>query len=257
MIRSTATTLLIGLMAAPAAAERTCLAFPWTGPAAPTGAMSDIVALGQWLGPTLAKAPAIAAALAQVSPDLCLAPRLDGAIGFMDAEREQIVLDLEASTGLRRGILLHELRHLDQLARGYCPGNDLAPDENARATLALEADASAVSLMLAWQRRAAGDGSAWEALAEWPQQADIAARFAAEMAAGADLPSAVAAAFAQWYADPDRREIYHLASCSDYLDREDDGHLLRGDGALPGDFLAWLCVLPDGAPYPCTAPETP
>jgi hypothetical protein len=257
MIRSAAATLLIGLMAAPAAAERACLAFPWTGPAASTGAMSDIVALGQWLGPTLAEAPAIAAALAQVSPDLCLAPRLDGAMGFMDAEGRQIVLGLEAAPGLRRGILLHELRHLDQFARGYCPGNDLAPDENARATLAIEADASAVSLMLAWQRRVAGDASAWEALAEWPQQADIAARFAAEMAAGADLRAAVAAAFVQWYADPARRESYHLASCSDYFDREDDGHLLRGDGALPADFLAWLCVLPDGTPYPCAVPVTP
>lgn len=254
MIRRAVASLLTCLLASPAAADRICLAYPWSAPAAAGATEAGLRVLGQWLGPTLAEAPALAAAVAQVAPDLCLSTRLDGALGFFDAEAGQIVLDPDASPALQRGILLHELRHIDQFGRGFCPGNTLAPAENARATFAMEADASAVSLMLAWQRRAAGDPSAWEALADWPQQADIAARFAAEIAAGADLRAAAAAAFAQWYADPVRRDSYHLSSCSAYLDREDQGHLLRGDGALPGDFLARLCLLPDGAPYPCAEP---
>lgn len=207
-----------------------------------------------WLEPTLREAPSVAVALEGLAPVLCVAGRIDGAEGYLDVEQREIVLNGQAEPGLQRGILLHELRHLDQLARGFCPGNVLTVRDNARATYALEADASAVSLMLAWQRRAAGDAAAWEALADWPQQADIAVRFSEEMAAGADLPDAVAAAFDQWYARPDRRESYYLASCSDYLDREDRGRLLRGTATLPGDFLARLCLLPDGRPYPCVEP---
>ena len=234
--------LLLG--AGPALADRACVAWPWSG-GDPAPAL---LGLAEWLEPTLGEAPALAAALEGLRPALCVARRIDGAEGYLDVARREIVLDGRAAPGLQRGILLHELRHLDQLARGFCPANALSLRDNARATYALEADASAVSLMLAWQRRAAGDAAAWEALAGWPQQADIAARFSEEMAAGAGLPEAVAAAFTQWYARPDRRESYYLASCSDYLDREDRGHLLRGTAALPGDFLARLCLLPDGRP---------
>lgn len=239
------------LVPGPAVADRACVVWPWSD-ADPEPALAGLVA---WLEPTLGDAPSVAAALEGLAPALCVARRIDGAEGYLDVARREIVLDGGAASGLQRGILLHELRHLDQLARGFCPGNALSLHDAARATYALEADASAVSLMLAWQRRQAGDAAAWEALAGWPQQADIAARFAGAMAAGADLPDAVAAAFAQWYARPDRRQSYYLASCSDYLDREDRGHLPRGTDTLPGDFLTRLCLLPDGGPYPCVEPR--
>jgi hypothetical protein len=241
---------MIGLLAAPVQAQPVCVTFPWSAAEADPA----IAALVRWVAPTLADAPAMAASLAQVAPDLCLSPQVDGAQGYLDPLRQQIVLDVRAAPDLQRGILLHELRHLEQFARGYCPANDLALQDNARATFAVEADASAVSLLLAWQRRGGGDASAWNALAAWPQQADIAARFAAEIGSGADLPAAAAAAFAQWYALPERRDAYYQASCSDYFDREDQGNLLRGSARLPADFLTVLCILPDGRPYPCVEP---
>jgi len=246
--------LLLELVAAPALAERVCIPSPWSTQAGVEASEPEIVALVRWLEPTLVDAPLLVDAVERLGPDLCLVPRIDGAEGYLDSERRQIVLDGRAPPALQRGILLHELRHLDQLARGFCPANELAPRENARATYAVEADASAVSLLLAWLRRADGDASAWEALAAWPQQADIAARFADEIAEGADQPTATAAAFAQWYEAQERRESYYIASCSDYLDREDRGRLLRGIAGLPEDFFALLCILPDGEPYPCIEP---
>lgn len=245
---------LANLLAAAALAENVCLSSPWLDEAETEGAEPGLVCLVRWLEPTLADAPDLADALARLSPGLCLAPRIEGAEGYLDVEERQIVLDARATPALQRAILLHELRHLDQLVRGFCPANALAPRDNARATYAMEADASAVSLLLAWKRREGGDASAWQALAAWPQQADIAARFVQEITSGAELPDVVAAAFAQWYAAPNRRESYYLASCSAYLDREDRDHLLRGTARLPEDFFVRLCVLPDGRPYPCVEP---
>lgn len=244
----------LSLFPAQSEAGDACLSAPWDAEAAQQAAIPELAALALWVEPVLAAAPALEKAVNGVAPDLCLSAGLDGARGYLDVEGLRIVIDLRVPVSLRRGILLHELRHLDQLLRGFCPANDLAPLDNSRATYALEADASAVSLLLAWQLRAKGDATAWEALAAWPQQADIAARFAAAAEAGADLPAAAAMAFAQWYAGQERRELYHLSSCSDYLDREDRGHLLRGSARLPGDFFQRLCVLPDGRPYPCAEP---
>lgn len=254
MIRRALTVLWISLLAGSAQAQQVCLSHPWATTIDSRAADAGLVDLARWLDPTFAMAPGMAGAVALIAPDLCLSEGLDGAIGYLDAERRQIVVDVRAAPALQRGILLHELRHLQQLVLGYCPSNALGVKDNARATFAMEADASAVSLLLAWQRRADGDPSAWDALAAWPQQADMAARFVREMAQGADLPTAAAAAFAQWYASEERRDQYYRASCSDYLDREDRDKLLRGSGHLPDDFIARLCILPDGRPYPCAEP---
>ncbi|THD84760.1 hypothetical protein E7811_03255 [Aliigemmobacter aestuarii] len=244
----------LSLFSVEAEAGDACLPAPWDAAAAQQAAIPELAALALWVEPVLAAAPSMEKALRTVAPDLCLSTRLFGARGYLDVEGPRIVIDLRVPVSLRRGILLHELRHLDQLLRGFCPANDLTPLDNSRATYALEADASAVSLLLAWQLRAKGDATAWEALAAWPQQADIAAQFAAAAEAGADLPAAAALAFAQWYAGQERRELYYLSSCSDYLDREDRGHLLRGSARLSGDFFQRLCVLPDGRPYRCAEP---
>lgn len=254
MLLPLAALLCTSLFALPSSAERVCLSHPWTGAQVENAGTAALIALAQWVEPTLDGAPSMRSALRVSQPDLCLDPELFGARGYLEVEERQILIDANVSAGLQRGILLHELRHLDQLARGFCPNNMLSLSENARATIATEADASATSLVLAWQLRADGDPLAWNALAAWETQADIAQRFEDEIRAGADVPVAAAAAFAQWYESPDRRDSYHLASCSDYLDREDRGHLLRGREALPDDFFDRLCVLPDGRPYPCVEP---
>lgn len=246
--------LLIGLVAHPAAGGETCLSAPYRVAEDADGLRIEIAALALWLEPTLAGAPSLSEAFAALQPDLCLSVGIEGAAGYLDIETRRIVLDARAAPGLQRGILLHEMRHLDQFHRGFCPDNTLTLRENARATFAVEADASAVSLLLAWQRRALGDAAAWEALAVWPQQADIAATLADAFAAGVDLPEAAAMAFAQWYAQGARRQTYYAVSCGDYLEREDRGRLPRGGATLPPDFLERLCVLPDGRPYACAEP---
>ncbi|MGB8624187.1 MAG: DUF6782 family putative metallopeptidase, partial [Paracoccaceae bacterium] len=89
----------------------------------------------------------------------------------------------------------------------------------------------------------------------WRTHSDIAAAFAAEMAATGDAPRATAAAFAQWYASDWRRENYYLAACSDYLDQQDRSKALPRYRLLSEDFLDTLCRLPDGTAYPCAEPE--
>ena len=155
------------------------------------------------------------------------------------------------------GVLLHEIRHLDQLRLGACPSDDLAMEEYARATFALEADASAISLLIAWDLKERGDPGVWSALSAWDSQSDIAARFAGEMATSGDAEIAVSTAFDQWYASDLRREQYYIMTCSAYLDRQDASKALPQYQLLPGDFYAGLCRLPDGRDYPCSEPADP
>ena len=248
--------LLAGGFAGPAAAElRICLPAPWT--AEEGDAAAEVAVLMASLAPALDRFPEIGKALARLRPEVCLVSPLRGMVGWLDPGPPRITLRADAPEGLLRGVLLHELRHLDQFARGFCPDNVLTMREGARATFALEADASAVSLAMAWVLRDAGDTAPWQALAAWPEQADIAAVFAATLEASGDMAAAAAAAFAQWYEGPNLRESYYLAACGDYLDREDIGHLLPGRARLDREFLDRVCRLPDGLPFPCAEPAGP
>ena len=238
-------------MPAPGAAltEAECLTPPWEAHDTPQRAAMAGLLDGLW--PVLARQPSLEAAVQSLAPTFCLVSPLRELEGYLDAETLHIVLRADAPATLQTAILLHELRHLDQLARGFCPSTTLTMRENARQAFALEADASAISLLIAWDMRHHGNPGPWEALAAWPQQSDIAARFAAVMEDGGDPAEAAAAAFAQWYARPGRLESYSLASCSDYLDRLDTAHLLPGQSVRQPDFLERLCRLPDDTAYPC------
>jgi len=185
------------------------------------------------------------------TPTICLVKIADDAHGVFDATTKNVLLERGLSDGLLAGILLHELRHADQFNRGFCPSNDVSMEENARGVAAMEADASATSLMAAWELRQKGRPAAWNALALWDTQKDIAEAFSREMSRSGDTSLAVSAAFSQWYASEYRTESYYIASCSDYLDRQDTEHLLPSYDLLPGDFLDNLCTLPDGSVYPC------
>jgi hypothetical protein len=96
-----------------------------------------------------------------------------------------------------------------------------------------------------------GQPDAWDALAEWPTQKDIAARFAAEMARTGDASGAVTAAFSEWYVSKSRVDRYYLSSCSDFLDRQDETKALPSYGMLRKNFLVDLCILPDSTGYTC------
>ena len=235
-------------------AEDACIQAPYlTGD---TAEQARLVELFARVKPALDRFPSLAIAVEQMSPGICFSVNMDAAHAFMDADTNRIVIDPELNTDMQVGVLLHEIRHVEQLSRGNCPSDELAMKQYAQATLALEADASAISLLVAWRMREAGDGGAWSALSSWPTQADIAAEFAAEMGKSGDPQSAAAAAFDQWYASEDRVERYYLTSCSDYLDRQDATHALPRYQLVPEGFLGELCKLPDGTDYPCSLPDT-
>lgn len=205
--------------------------------------------------PALTAFPYFRAALEGQIPVLCLDSGPSEARGFFDVEANRLVVSARLSLPEQLVIFLHELRHMQQVAEGFCPAPTLSMAENARAVFALEADAMAVTTLVAWTLREAGDTAPWQALSDWERYADIPAAFQEAIARGADDTGASAAAFYQWYDSDWRRESYYIAACSDYLDRQDASHTLQQYQLLPESYLSQLCRLPDGTGYPCAEPR--
>ena len=105
----------------------------------------------------LAEFPSLLSTLNSQVSQICLSDHLFAEKAYLDANDSRIVLATDMSAGMMLVVLLHEVRHADQLARGICPSDDLAMEQYARATLSLEADANVVSLIVAWQQRNAGN----------------------------------------------------------------------------------------------------
>ena len=243
--------------AAPALAEpdfegRECLSAPYDDPR--SDGQRQIRALAMWLTSALQAFPGLVELLRGDGPDLCLAEELFGIQGYYEPEAHRIVIRSGIGVPLRRAVAIHELRHLQQSRIGICPDPGLSMDATARLVLAMEADASAVSLAIAWQLRAAGDASVWEALAAWPSHEAMAEVFRAEAEASGDIGLATARAFTAWYATESLRETYYVAACSAYLDRQDRTHALPRYGSIDDAFLDRLCRLPGGPRYPCAEP---
>ena len=245
--------LLIFLLPTFAAAIDVCIDVPVIG--ADFNAPADLVQVYREVAAGLERFPSLLTAVEEQSPKLCLSGNMDNAHGYLDIEQNRIYLSNQISVAMQVGVLLHEIRHLEQSALGICPSDDLAMEEYARATFALEADASVVSLMVAWDMKENGNNGPWLALSAWPTQSDIASKFASEILASSDVPSAASAAFDQWYLSEVRREGYYIAACSDFLDRQDASKLLPRYQLIPPDFLDDLCRLPDGSRYQCSPPE--
>lgn len=230
-----------------------CLTPPYADPGTPgQQVIADVVAR---LRDAAAAYPSLAAALEARGPEICLDPRSVGARGHFDLASNVIAINRNLDPSEALAILIHEVRHLDQIGRGICPSDGLAMEEVARATFAMEADANAVLAHVAWELRAAGDGSVWEAFLGFEHYQDIGPAYAAVRETGGSVAHALGAAFEQWYASDWRRERYYVASCSDYLDRADDTHSLPQYGMIDDDFLARLCRSPDGSAYDCAPPE--
>lgn len=234
-------------------ATETCIQYPYNPAAAED--KNGLLAMYQDIAPALDNFPSLANALDSAAPDLCLSSVMDNALAYLDFDQNRIVISEGLSKGMRNGVFLHELRHLEQFVRGSCPSDDLAIKENARATFAMEADASAISLLVAWDMKENGDDYVWAALLSWPSQTDIAESFANKMADTGNAALAVTAAFDQWYASSSRVERYYAAACSDYLDRQDASHKLPLYQLVPDAFLEDLCILPDGSSYECSFPK--
>jgi hypothetical protein len=240
----------LSVTAIPALAD-VCATPPYEG--ARDAALGDL--LDRTL-PVIARYPSLDAALRETGPALCLFDTPSDALGFFEPEANRVMISADLDPELQRAIMFHELRHVEQFARGLCPDLSLAMGAFARATWALEADATTISLMVAWDLRQDGDGGPWDALATLPRYRDVAAAFAGEMAESGDLSKAGRAAFDSWYVSADRRDAYYIASCSSYLDTRDRTHALPQYGEIDGAFFDDLCVLPDGTPFPCEEPAT-
>jgi hypothetical protein len=237
------------------------VASPAPGDVCATPPYEDVrdTALGDLLGrtlPIIARYPSLEAALRETGPAICLFDTASDALGFYEPEANRVMIEADLDPELQRAILFHEIRHVEQFARGLCPDLSLAMGAFARATWALEADATTISLIVAWDLREDGDPGPWDALATLPRYRDVAAAFADEMVASGDLSDAGQAAFDSWYLNGDRRDAYYIASCSTYLDTRDRTHALPQYGEIDGSFFEDLCVLPDGTPFPCEEPAT-
>lgn len=242
--------LAAALLAAGSAAgfAQTCAAPPYAD------APPELSALVQRLTVALDGFPSLQAALSDQGPSLCLEDGLVEEQGYFEPTTNRIVLNQGLDQDFQLAILIHEIRHLEQYGRGSCPTISYRMSDYVRARLALEADAAAVGVYVAWAMGQAGDPGPWEKLKTWPTHDDLVARFAAEIAAGADEVAATSATFAQWFDRDDRREIYTFAICSNYLDALDREKVSNGEATLPEGYAASLCILPDGRPYGCTLP---
>jgi hypothetical protein len=229
-------------------AAETCSVAPYTD------ASGDLSHLAERLTSTLVPYPAMAQALVDQAPTLCLNDSLVEEQGYFEPKTNRVVLNSALNEDFQLAILIHEIRHLEQYGRSACPTVSYRLNDYIQARLALEADASAVGIYIAWKLREGGEPGPWETLATWPTHDDLVARFAAEIAAGGDEITATSATFAQWFERADRREIYTFAICSNYLDALDREKVVAGEDRLPDDYAARLCVLPDGRPYSCTLP---
>ena len=233
--------------------EATCLAAPYTDATSTDQAV--ILELVRWLRLHLGRHPTLVSTLADYAPEICLTPDLFGAKGFYDPSGNRIMIRKDLDTGLMRAVAIHELRHAEQARLGICPAPDLSMEQTALVTMALEADASAISLVVAWDVKERGnDVSVWSALVDWPSMTDIALSYRTEYETSGDVARAAAMAFSQWYESDWRRNSYFSAASSAYLDRQDETKALPQYGEAPRDLLQDLCLLPSGDAYPCAGP---
>ena len=181
----------------------------------------------------------------------CLDERADGTRGYFDY-RYNLIAIRESLPLLRKLIIfVHELRHIDNVSRGYCHSLDYDIDEMVRLTYAVEADVQAITALYAWRMKLRGLGGPWQTFVGLPLYADIARAFAREMNASEDESSAAQAAFRQWYRSRWRIENYRNSCYMGYLDLLDETKRLPQYTLLPDNFFDELCIFPDGRNYGC------
>lgn len=246
LIGGLAVALMLGHAAA--LANTACHSAPYTE------GSEEILALAQRLTETLAPYPSLAEALAKGAPTLCIDDSLVEEQAYYEPKTNRIVVRTGLDPDLALAILIHEVRHLEQYGSGNCPTTAHTLTDYMRSRLALEADASAIGIYVAWQMRENGNPGPWDQLQSWPTHGDLVTRFADEIAAGADEVAATSATFAQWFESLKRREIYAYAICGNYLDALDREKMPPGKLTLPADFAERLCRMPDGRSYDCVLP---
>ncbi|MDR9394994.1 MAG: hypothetical protein RI571_11895 [Roseovarius sp.] len=252
-----AATLVVALLlpGVGTAGPELCVPHPYTAP--PGASAARIARTVEAITPVLVEFASMRDAVDEEKPEICLSDALRDAHGYLDPAANRIVLGATLGAEMRSAVLLHEIRHLSQIRRRACPGATASMRANAIGVMAMEADASAITALAAWYLKERGDPGVWNALSVWPTQADITVAFAAEMQRSAQISRAVEAAFAQWYASDQRRDLYYVAACTDYLDEKDRTKARFQYEPLPEDFLQRLCRLPGGHGYACAPPAGP
>jgi hypothetical protein len=187
--------------------------------------------------------------------EICVDPLMTLFRGHYEPDEHVIVIGANASMEEKALILAHELRHVDQAARGYAPSLEFDMRENVRQIYALEADAQAVTVLFAWSMREAGNPSLWQALKTLEHAGDMAAPFEAAMLAGAGQIAATRAAFSAWYHSRWRVEAYFTASAGAYLDQLDETRSVQSYRELPQSHFNRLCLMPNGGDYACRPPK--
>jgi hypothetical protein len=185
---------------------------------------------------------------------ICVDPLMTLFHGYYEPDEHVIVVGADATVAEKALILAHELRHVDQAARGYAPSIAFDMRENVRQIYALEADAQAITVLFAWSMREAGDASLWQALKTLEHAGDMAAPFEAAIVAGAGQAAATRAAFSAWYRSRWRVESYFTAGAGAYLDQLDETHAIQSYQELPPDHFDRLCLMPNGGNYACRPP---
>lgn len=182
---------------------------------------------------------------------ICLDDIIWNERGFFDFDLNFIVLKNSLTFSEKVLILVHELRHLDQYSRGFCPSTQFDISEHVRLTYALEADAQAITTLSAWIMRENGYTDPWNALKGFVNYEDIPDSFSISFLENQNLSIATNAAFAQWYHSAWRLESYYVSACTSYLDDLDRSKMIQSYGKLPDSFFDSLCSLPDGSNYEC------
>ncbi len=181
----------------------------------------------------------------------CIDDREDGSFSYYDNNFKLIAIKSHLNLNTQLIFLIHELRHVDLIGRGYCPSLDYAMKEMTRLTMATEADAQAVTTLAIWRLSSLGHEGLWQTLRKIKNYEDIALAFELEFNQTQDDLLATRAAFGQWYKAEWRPDIYYLAACLSYLDQLDSGKRLQSYELLPDGFFNQLCDLPEGSNYGC------
>ena len=214
-------------------------------------ANSEILALIDYIYISSDESKALLQIAQEKRATICLDDIIWDERGFFDFDLNFIVLKNSLTFPEKVLILVHELRHLDQYSRGFCPSTQFDIREHVRLTYALEADAQAITTLSAWNMKENGYTAPWTALKGFVNYNDILDSFSISFLESQNLSTATNAAFAQWYHSSWRMESYYVSACTSYLDDLDRSKMIQSYEKLPDSFFESLCSLPDGSNYEC------
>ncbi len=204
---------------------------------------------------SLEKVPELASyileAASQIHTAFCMDDKVDYSYAYYDKIHNLIDLKTYLAFNEQLIFFVHELRHIDQISRGFCPSLDYAVKEMASLTLALEADAQAITTLYAWRMKSNGYPEIWTTLNKIENYVDIGNAFTKELEESGDELLATRAAFEQWYGAEWRTKNYYFNACLSYWVMQDRNNTPDNYTLLPTDYYKSLCRLPGGENYGC------